>query len=204
MGDDKTAAVFALDAWKKAGREVAFSVQGSSMLPLIGPGDRVVLRLLDPHELRPGDLFAFLAGSKVLVHRFVKRRKNGERWCFCEAGDNLAGWQWLPGGKVLGKVVLIQGAGGAVKLDTRPWTWVNSFLGFVLAFSVSLCEDFQEAKLPVFLQHGAGALHRMNKKMLRTISKILLVRRGSIGVETVHSELPFVVQSKAGTGSICS
>ena len=117
--------------------------------------------------------------GKVMVHRFVKRRKHGERWWFCEAGDNLAGWQWLPGGKVLGKVVLIQGAGGAVKLDTRPWTWVNSFLGFVLAFSVSLCEDFQEAKFPVFLQQGAWALHRINKKMLRTISRIFLVRRGS-------------------------
>lgn len=180
-----TAAAFAFDAWKEAGHEVALTVQGNSMWPLIRAGDEVFLSLLGPRELRLGDVVAFLAGNRVVVHRLVMKRKEREGWWCCEAGDNGGEWRWLPGRVVLGKVRLIRGSGRTIQLEVRPWTWVNCFLGVMLSLSVSLCEDFQKAASPPFLQQGARLLLRMTRKMLRAISRILLGGRRSPGVASL-------------------
>jgi hypothetical protein len=166
--------LFALHEWKKSGKEITLSVQGNSMLPLIEPGGRVVLKLTDPHGLRSGDLFAFAMGEKVNVHRFVKKRKDGEAWWFCEVGDNAAEWSWVPEGKVLGIVQSVQGADRVLGMRIRPWVWLNTIFGLTISFSVTLCEDFERVKSPVLWRQGGKILYRATKKLLRKISKTLL------------------------------
>jgi hypothetical protein len=160
---------FALHEWKKTEKEITLSLQGNSMRPLIKPGERVVLKLTNPHGLKSGDLFAFAMGENITVHRFVKKRKDGDAWCFCEVGDNVADWRWVPEGKVLGIVQAVQGIDMVLDMQSRPWIWVNTIFGFMLSFSVTLCEKSDRSRSPAFRQQGAWILYRATKKLLRKI-----------------------------------
>jgi len=166
--------LFALHEWRKFEKEITLGLQGNSMLPLIEPGGRVVLKLIDPHGLKSGDLFAFATGEKVSVHRFVKKRQEGKGWWFCEVGDNVAEWSWVPEGKVWGVVQSVQGTGLTLDMHARPWVWVNTIFGLMISFSVTLCEDLERAKSPALWRQGAWILYRTTKKLLRKISKTLL------------------------------
>jgi hypothetical protein len=67
------AAVAAL--WRKTGREVRARFGGSSMQPALPPGTEVVLRCGETGA--PGDVIAFLADGRLVVHRVVARGRDG-------------------------------------------------------------------------------------------------------------------------------
>lgn len=54
------------------GRSVRFLVRGWSMFPAIWPGSRVVIKPLDPSELRIGMVVAFIRAGQIVVHRIVE------------------------------------------------------------------------------------------------------------------------------------
>ena len=59
------------DLWKEAGRVVLVKVEGSSMRPLMRPGDTVSLCLTDGSEYKTGDLIAFRQDGNLIVHRLI-------------------------------------------------------------------------------------------------------------------------------------
>jgi len=61
--------------WRKAGRELRARFGGSSMLPALPPGTEVLLRCGEAGG--PGDVIAFLADGRLLVHRVVARAPDG-------------------------------------------------------------------------------------------------------------------------------
>jgi hypothetical protein len=67
------AAVAAL--WRKTGRELRARFGGSSMEPALPAGSEVLLRCGEAGA--PGDVIAFLAGGRLLVHRVVARAGDG-------------------------------------------------------------------------------------------------------------------------------
>jgi hypothetical protein len=161
------AVLFALHEWRRLEKEFTLNVQGNSMLPLIKPGERVTLKLTNPHRLRRGDLFAFAMGENITVHRFVKKRKCGDVWWFCEEGDNVADWRWVPEVKVLGIVQAVQGAEQDLDMKSWPWIYMNPIVGFLISASVTLCEELDRVNSRRFWRRGAWNLHRANKKLLR-------------------------------------
>jgi hypothetical protein len=158
--------LFALHEWRRFEKEITLSVQGKSMLPLINPGEKVAVRLTDPHGLKRGDLFAFEMGENITVHRFVKKKYDGV-WWFCEVGDNVAGWGWLQEARVLGVVLSVRSPDKFLDMGSRSWVWINAIFGSMISFSVALCEDLERAGSRMFWQHGARNLHRTIKKLLR-------------------------------------
>jgi hypothetical protein len=161
--------LFALHEWRRFEKEITLNVRGKSMLPLINPGQKVTVRLTDPHGLRRGDLFAFQRGENITVHRFVKKRKSDEVWWFCEVGDNAADWGWVQEGRVLGIVRAVQGSDMFLDMQSRPWVWINAIFGFMISFSVTLCEDLERAGSRTPWRQGARNLHRAIKKLHRRI-----------------------------------
>jgi hypothetical protein len=161
------AVLFALHEWRRFEKEITLSVQGNSMLPLIHPGEKVVVRLTDPHGLRRGDLFAFKMGENITVHRFVKRRRCCDGWWFCEVGDNAADWGWVQEGRVLGIVLTVRGSDMFLNMEFRPWVWINAIFGYAISFSVTLCEDLERAPSRTFWQQGARKFHRAIMRLLR-------------------------------------
>jgi len=71
------------DLWKEAGRVIDVKIEGSSMRPLMSPGDTVSLRLTDGSVLKTGDLIAFPQDGTLIVHRLTKRRKIDKCWWLC-------------------------------------------------------------------------------------------------------------------------
>jgi hypothetical protein len=67
------AAVAAL--WRKTGRELRARFGGSSMEPALPPGTEVVLRCGETGA--PGEVVAFLAGGRLVLHRVVARAADG-------------------------------------------------------------------------------------------------------------------------------
>ena len=168
----------ALDLWKEAGRIIDVSIEGSSMWPLMRPGDSVSLRLTDGDELKAGDLLAFWKDGAIVVHRFIgKKRKRGAHW-LCQKGDNLSGWGWLPQDEVFGRVESIRGQGKAIDLNTRPWTWINRVIGISWLFWVSAVEKTRLLKacaavgrpLPIL----GGLVSRMGKVLNATCGSIII------------------------------
>ena len=61
--------------WRKTGRELRARFGGSSMLPALPPGTEVLLRCGESGG--PGDVIAFLADGRLVVHRVVARAADG-------------------------------------------------------------------------------------------------------------------------------
>ena len=70
----------------REGKSIQIRPQGYSMYPLLVPErDEVILRAVDPAELRRGDVVLFRReGSILVLHRIWKKRSDG----FYMVGDN--------------------------------------------------------------------------------------------------------------------
>lgn len=76
-----------LEAWRRDGAEDWIEATGGSMLPLIGPGDRLLVRFGEPVVER-GDVIIFRHDGLIVAHRVVgSRRRDGERRLIAK-GDN--------------------------------------------------------------------------------------------------------------------
>jgi len=128
------------ELWREAGRVIDVKVEGTSMYPLMRPGDTVSLRLTDGSMLNTGDLIAFWQNGKLIVHRFIKRRWVDKSLWLYQKGDNLSGWSWIPADAVLGKVVSIRGRGKQIDMNSNPWTWINRVMGILGFLWVSAVE----------------------------------------------------------------
>ena len=61
--------------WRKTGRELRARFGGSSMEPALPPGTEVVLRCGETGG--PGDVVAFVADGRLVLHRMVARAADG-------------------------------------------------------------------------------------------------------------------------------
>lgn len=96
------------------GGPLRLEVRGDSMLPALRPGDRVLLQPVAPGDLRMGDLVAVRRGRQAVTHRVIGRRAGA--WLL--KGDNR--WRADPPldpGRLLGKVVAVEGSAGAALLE---------------------------------------------------------------------------------------
>lgn len=109
-----------LDAWTRAGRTASITSSGTSMLPLIRPGDRLVLDCrLAP--LAPGDVIAFRRSGHVVAHRLVRSLHLDGRRFFLTRGDNAAACDPpVPPEGVLGRVILVERGDARLSLDAWP------------------------------------------------------------------------------------
>lgn len=116
--EDETEAVIdaTLRAWASAGRQSRVPVEGASMWPLLQPGD-VALIAHGRQPLHNGDILAYRAGGRVVVHRLLRRGPGGE---MLTGGDNVPRVDApVSGEMVLGHVVVVETGGRQVRLDTR-------------------------------------------------------------------------------------
>ena len=87
------------------GSPIRLRVSGSSMAPLIEPGDVVLVRHVNFEDLRRGDLILVEQGGTFLVHRLVAVHDHGVR----TKGDNASHADVLVAPEdVLGRVVVVE------------------------------------------------------------------------------------------------
>ena len=139
-----------MELWKQTNKELCLTVYGNSMRPLITPGNRISLRLLDAVVLKRGDIIAFRVGDNVVVHRFIRKKLVSGKWLFCQKGDNLRGWSWIQEERILGKVNLIERPGRTLNLASWHWRCINHILGFVYFSWIAGYEKARALKIFIF------------------------------------------------------
>ncbi|MEW6220203.1 MAG: C25 family cysteine peptidase [Thermodesulfobacteriota bacterium] len=173
----------AIALWQVAGEEAVLEVQGTSMLPLIRPGDRVQLRFVPAAALRSGDIMVFRQGSVVVAHRYLGAAQRGGTRRLCQKGDNQRGWGWLDADAVIGRVLVIHGRRGARHMDHWPWTWLNPLYAALARCRVGIrealgrCLRLALPVLAILLAWGAG------RSWAEPAPGFEVLRRDSAGME---------------------
>ena len=150
--------------WRKTGRELRARFGGSSMLPALPPGTEVLLRCGETGAV--GDVIAFLADGRLVVHRVVARAGDGT-WTLTRGDARL-----LPDAPIrdaeaiVGRVAGICGPASLQAMPAAPDSLVRR--SFVRLFS---------AALRISPGAGAAALRSVHAglRLARTVP--LLLRR---------------------------
>ncbi|MBV9791683.1 MAG: hypothetical protein JOZ51_26030 [Chloroflexi bacterium] len=136
----------ALDLLRQSGQvggATRLPVTGTSMLPLLQPGDAVWLQSIDLTALRPGDLLLIRQHGVLLTHRLIA--VGPERWQ--TKGDNNP----LPdppitAQQIVGRIVTVERGGTSLDLRRRPWRIASR----LLAWSGRIEERCQTLQHPRF------------------------------------------------------
>lgn len=127
------ASAFVLSQWRETGKTLSLEIQGMSMWPTLKPGDRVIVRLTPPSQLKPLDIIAFMDHGALVIHRLIRvKRVRGKR-LYRQVGDNCLGWGWIAPDQALGKVIRISRRGRVLDLARPPWSWLDRVLALVFA-----------------------------------------------------------------------
>jgi len=105
------------DLWNLSGKISIIPVSGQSMLPLIKPGDRLVV---SHHigRLHLGDVITFYDKHILVVHRIMRLKKQPGHMCVTTKGDNASIYDNpISSEDILGRVVAIQRKGITLSLD---------------------------------------------------------------------------------------
>ena len=124
-----------------------------SMLPLIRPGDELLLAPLGSRQIRVGALIAYRREAQLIIHRVLAVGGSG----VLAKGDALASPDPLvPWDRVVARVVALRRANGrAVNLDAFPWPLLNRLLAGIASVASHLS---REAPQPLTGRLGWKAL----------------------------------------------
>ena len=93
-------------------------VQSGSMLPLIHPGDKVLISRVTAEHIGGGDIIVFRRGGDMVAHRILGKRRTDEGSLFIEKGDNSPARGRFSADKVIGRVTMGKGNGRLYSLDS--------------------------------------------------------------------------------------
>jgi len=118
--------------WKRNGKCLRLKVDGHSMYPFLQKGDEIELTMkeINIHLLKTGDIIAFLQDNKIIVHRYIKKKKVGQDWKVCQRGDHLRGFRWIHEQQIIGTATAIHRKGRRINLLSRHQKLWNRFYGY--------------------------------------------------------------------------
>jgi signal peptidase len=103
----------------KRGNYLRFRIKGESMRPFLRDGQVVIVKRLDPSEMRAGDIiFLRFPPSQIVIHRLIKKTLENGKTVFLTKGD--ASFHFDPyvySENILGKIVAIEKGQRYIKLD---------------------------------------------------------------------------------------
>ena len=124
-------------AWElsESGQSLRLEVISRSMLPVLRPGDKIVVQKVGAESLEIGDLVIALRQGEFITHRLVGL---GSKECYTK-GDN-AHYLDPPvkSESILGKVIAIEREDNIIDLQSPGWKLTNRMLGRYHAFSGSM------------------------------------------------------------------
>ena len=164
----------AIDMLKKGARDIVLRVEGTSMMPLLKRGDRVVLKTADAEQLKRGDLIAYRDKGNIIVHRLIKKKRINGKWLLCQKGDNLTGWGWIEVEQLLGKAERYEGGEEyqAITKLTKPL--INKLSLSLLSGWISFRESMGTLKSLFAGDRKLPLLSRIDKRLGEVISKAFI------------------------------
>ncbi|MBI5305266.1 MAG: hypothetical protein HY868_24255 [Chloroflexi bacterium] len=149
----------------RAGRDVRFTIPTASMLPLLAPGDAVIVQPLAARAVRVGDIIVHPVNHVWLAHRLIERRViAGEDW-FVTKGDNqpVEDRAWQPGS--------YEGVVGARARDGRI-KHLRSTRIRILFQVIAQCSRWQA--------QSAGVSRNLVRRIMRRACRILVFAIASL------------------------
>lgn len=118
-----------------AGGQARLRVQGSSMLPLLRPGDTVCIAPCCPEHVRPGEIIIFQRGNTLITHRVLacsahSLQTRGDSCRFSDAPIQAA--------DILGRVVAIERDGSRHPIKQRAWHRLYRVPGMLAMLTMSV------------------------------------------------------------------
>lgn len=152
--------------WRKTGRQLRARFGGSSMVPALPPGTEVLLRCGETGGT--GDVIAFLADGRLVVHRVVARAPDGS-WTLTRGDARV-----LPDVPILGRDAVLGRVAGvwrATSLEDVPAGRDSLPRRFVLGLFSAVLQASPRA--------GAAALRGVHTgtRLMRTLALMLGRRR---------------------------
>jgi signal peptidase I len=135
------------ELWQQSNESHWLPVCGTSMLPLLREGDRILVSH-ELSEVQQGDILVFQQEEGLVAHRVVRITKNnGERRIYQTKGDNCAKLDSpLSEAEVLGVVNLVSRDGKEYDLTTLRWRLPNSLLATIHLLIGNLIQIFRKTK----------------------------------------------------------
>jgi len=118
--------------WQRKGKRICLKIDGHSMRPYFQKGDSAELLIyeISIHDLKTGDIIAFLQDNMIIVHRYIKKKKVGKQWKVCQRGDHLRGYKWIDAQDIIGTATAILRKGRRIDLLSRHQILWNRFSGY--------------------------------------------------------------------------
>lgn len=164
----------ALEMLKKGHKDIVLRVEGTSMMPLLKSGDRVILKAADAAQLRRGELIAYRDAGNIIVHRLIRKKRIDGKWLLCQKGDNLTGWSWIEADQLIGKAECYEGGEEyqAITRLTRPL--INRLSLSLLSGWILFRESLGTLKSLYAGDRKFPLLSRIDKRLGEVISKAFI------------------------------
>ena len=94
-------------------------------MPLIHPGDHVLINKVKAEHIGHGDIVVFRRGGSMIVHRVLKKLRTDKGICFIEKGDNARGRGIFNADNVIGRVTMVKGSQKLFSLNS-PFSRLTS------------------------------------------------------------------------------
>jgi signal peptidase I len=132
-----------LNLWRRAAQSHWLSIQGSSMWPLLRPGDQVLVDCT-PIDIRIGDIVVFQSQPRegdaqfiscrsfLIVHRVIRRMDSAKGSMYITMGDNMSCCDTpVSMAQIIGRVVCIRRGKRQFVLDTPIWQTAGKLIAAV-------------------------------------------------------------------------
>jgi signal peptidase I len=141
----------------RKGVGIKFQAFGGSMRPLIRNGEVVLVKQVNPQDVKLGDALLFVNESgKAVLHRVIKIKKSTQKLSFMMQGDHSSRPDgWMSEKLILGKLMMVERNGAQIWMD-QP---LMRFLGrlVVLESKLSLRQTWL-GQCAIFLLRRCPAL----------------------------------------------
>jgi signal peptidase I len=117
-----------------------FRVLSGSMYPLIEINDRVLVRDINPAEVRPGDVVLFKSDGVYVTHRVIQFERKGRRPMVLQKGDASAHASLIAPDSIVGKVTAVEKQGRVLDITAGRGKMLNGFLGMKSCTQYRLAE----------------------------------------------------------------
>lgn len=147
----------ALTLLQEQGNAQWLPVTGRSMLPLIWPGDQVLVTAVWQPATR-GDILTFMQDGQLNTHRLLRTTNVGGQQLYITKGDNL--WQPDPpllATAIIGRVEAMRRGKRVWGKNGRFWSLSNWYLTKQMRLQTAI---YQQAKPLRWLLHPPAALYR--------------------------------------------
>jgi len=156
-----------MEMYKEKGRGW-LPVLTNSMVPLIQPGDHVLIYRVTPEQVHCGDIIAFKRNGDLYVHRALRKWRTPSGFCFMEKGDATYSYGHVSADEVFGRVATVRRGSRMCDL-TSPLSRLTS-----IALTIWLYRTTYAVNL---MKHSGN---RMVRRIGRALSQLLLVISSSL------------------------